>query len=132
MSDFEDIFTSLRSERGVNRDSVISAIEASLLAAYTASDDAKSAAYARAIFDPATGSMQIERLIDPDFNSAPGQDFRKAATAQYLAIDQHAVTIENDEVGLDHRVRFQPAIRSYTQRLGNNPVKGPKGGLHGL
>jgi N utilization substance protein A len=88
MSDFEDIFTSLRSERGVNRDSVISAIEASLLAAYTASDDAKSAAYARAIFDPATGSMQIERLIDLHAGDLPrpGIDVVDGPTGREIAV----------------------------------------------
>ena len=55
MSDFEDIFTSLRSERGVNRDSVISAIEAALLDAYTQREGGKRAAHARAHLAPAHG-----------------------------------------------------------------------------
>ena len=105
MSDFEDIFTSLRSERGVNRDSVISAIEASLLAAYTASEDAKSAAYARAIFDPATGSMQIERLIDlhagdlprPGIDVVDGPNGREIAVVNWDELpDSERETIQLD------------------------------------
>jgi N utilization substance protein A len=105
MSDFEDIFAGLRSERGVNRDSVISAIEASLLAAYTASADAKSAAYARAIFDPATGSMQIERLIDlhsgdlprPGIDVVDGPNGREIAVVNWDELpDEERETIELD------------------------------------
>jgi hypothetical protein len=80
----------------------------------------------------ALSKKSIEYLIDPDLDSAPGEGFRKTATAQHLAVDQYAVTIENDEVGLDHRARFQPAIRSYTQLLGNNPDSEPGTALHDL
>jgi N utilization substance protein A len=62
MSDFDDLFSALRSERGVNRESVISAAEAALLAAYKTGPNAGD--YARAIFDPATDTMTIQRLRD--------------------------------------------------------------------
>jgi N utilization substance protein A len=64
MTAFDDIFKSLRTERGVNRQSVVSAIESALLAAFTAGSDAPSAAYSRAVFDSETGEMRIERLRD--------------------------------------------------------------------
>jgi N utilization substance protein A len=105
MSDFEDIFAGLRSERGVNRDSVLAAIEASLLAAYAASPDAKSAAYARAIFDPADGSMRIERLVDlhagdlprPGIDVVDGPNGREIAVVDWDTLpDEERETIELD------------------------------------
>jgi hypothetical protein len=33
-----------------------------------------------------------------------GERLGKAAAAQHLAVDQHAVAVENDEVGLYHRL----------------------------
>ena len=62
MSEFEDLFTTLRAERGVNRASVIAAAEAALLAAYKTGPHAND--YARAIFDPDADSMKIQRLRD--------------------------------------------------------------------
>ena len=64
MTAFDDIFKSLRTERGVNRQSVVSAIESALLAAFTSGSDGPSADYARAVFDSETGEMRIERLRD--------------------------------------------------------------------
>jgi len=64
MTAFDDIFKSLRTERGVNRQSVVSAIESALLAAFSSGSDAPSAAYSRAVFDSETGEMRIERLRD--------------------------------------------------------------------
>jgi hypothetical protein len=47
---------------------------------------------------------QIKRLIQTKRDTVSRQNFREAATAQHLAIDQHAVAVKNDEIGLRHRV----------------------------
>src|SRR3981189_2182458 len=52
----------------------------------------------------ASSKKQIERLIQVQINAIPGQDFRKARAAQHLAIDQYAVAVEDDEIGLGHPV----------------------------
>src|SRR6478752_2955932 len=70
----------------------------------------------------ASSEEQIERLIQTEIDAIARQYFRKAAAAQHLTIDQYAVTVENDEIGLDHRA-FPINIRAYTPELGNNPYK---------
>src|SRR6266851_7681229 len=47
---------------------------------------------------------QIKRLIQTKRDAVSRQNLRKAVTAQHLAIDQHAVAVKNDEIGLRHRV----------------------------
>src|SRR5258708_7345415 len=65
-----------------------------------------------------------DRAPDPDRDRCHTPlVFRKAAAAQHLAIDQYAVTVENDEIGLNHRA-FPISIRAYTPEMGNNSCKG--------
>src|SRR6476660_7319129 len=70
----------------------------------------------------ASSEEQIERLIQTEIDAVARQYFRKAAAAQHLTVDQYAVTVENDEIGLDHRA-FPISIRAYTLEMGNNPHK---------
>ena len=56
----------------------------------------------------ASSKEQIERLIDAKIDAIRGQGFRKAAATQHLAIDQDAVAVEDDEIGLGHCKFFQP------------------------
>src|SRR6266851_7608701 len=51
----------------------------------------------------ASSKEQIERLTHGKIDTVSCQRFRKTAATQHLAIDQYAVAIENDEIGLDHR-----------------------------
>src|SRR4051794_11913412 len=46
---------------------------------------------------------QIECLIQTEADAMSCQHLRKAAATQHLAIDQHTVAIENNEIGFDHR-----------------------------
>src|ERR1700693_3459734 len=71
----------------------------------------------------ASPKEQIQRLILTKIDAVSGQNLRQATAAQHLAIDQDAVAVEDDEIGLGHRARSAPPIRSYTQALGNNPTK---------
>src|SRR6267154_243414 len=50
----------------------------------------------------ASSEEQIKRLIQTEADAVSRQHFRKTAATQHLAIDQHAVAIENDEIGLHH------------------------------
>ena len=50
----------------------------------------------------ASSEKQIERLINAEIDAVRGQRFRKTTATQHLAIDQHAVAVENDEIGLGH------------------------------
>jgi hypothetical protein len=50
---------------------------------------------------------------------------------QHLAIDQHAIAVENDEIGLGHRtfvsmLKFS-FIRIYAHHMSNNPKNEPRG-----
>jgi hypothetical protein len=68
----------------------------------------------------ASSKKQLEGLIDAKMDAVSSQNLRKATATQYLAVDQHAVAVENNEIGLGHRI--PPArIRSYTHPMGNNP-----------
>src|SRR5439155_6084361 len=69
----------------------------------------------------ASSQEQIERLIDVKADAVSRQRVGETATAQHLAIDQHAVAIENDEIGPGHH-GFPAPIRAYTQVMGNNPL----------
>src|SRR5712675_1692491 len=53
---------------------------------------------------------QIKRLIQTKRDAVSRQNLRKAVTAQHLAIDQHAVAVKNDEIGLRNSV--VPYLRS--------------------
>src|ERR1700761_9626612 len=105
MSEFEDIFSGLRDERGVGRGEVIAAIESALLAAYGANAGPRSTDYARAIFDPANGSMRIERLVDlhagdlprPGIDVVDGPNGREIAVVDWETLpDEERETIEVD------------------------------------
>src|SRR4029450_2619044 len=74
----------------------------------------------------ASSKEQIKRLIDVKPDAVSRQRVGETATAQHLAIDQHAVAIENDEIGHYHR-SFSDPIRAYTQLMGNNPHLGLDG-----
>ena len=47
-----------------------------------------------------SGKKQVKGFAKP--TSIHTRQDRKTA-AQYLAVDQHRIAVENDEVGLDHR-----------------------------
>jgi N utilization substance protein A len=105
MSEFEDIFAGLRDERGVGRGEVIAAIESALLAAYGAGAGPRSTDYARAIFDPANGSMRVERLADLHAGDLPragidvvdGPNGREIAVVDWDALpDAERETIDLD------------------------------------
>jgi len=65
----------------------------------------------------ASSEEQIKRLIQTEADAIPRQHFRKTAAAQYLAIDQHAVAIKNDEIGLHHR-KFPNLNQSIYSEIG--------------
>ena len=50
----------------------------------------------------ASSEGQVKRLIQTEVDAVSCQDFRKTAATQHLAIDQDAVAVEDDEVGLGH------------------------------
>src|ERR1700726_2105910 len=52
----------------------------------------------------ASPEEQIERLVETKMDAVARQHLRKAAATQYLAIDQYAIAVENDKVGLGHRI----------------------------
>ena len=105
MSEFEDLFTTLRAERGVNRASVIAAAEAALLAAYKTGPHAND--YARAIFDPDADSMTIQRLRDlhagelprPGIDVVDGPNGREIAVVQWDELPPE----ESETIVLDAR-----------------------------
>src|SRR6266487_2597787 len=68
----------------------------------------------------ASSEEQIQCLIQIKIDAVARQNLREAAAAQHLAIDQDAVAVENDEIGLNHRA-FPIYMRAYTQEMGNNP-----------
>src|SRR5258708_35144356 len=51
----------------------------------------------------ASSKEQVERLLGIKLDAVSRQTLREAAAAQHFAIDQHAVAIEDDEIGLGHR-----------------------------
>ena len=52
----------------------------------------------------AATEKQVEDFIQADLDAAPRQGFAQAAAAQELAVDQHAIAVENDEMGPHHRL----------------------------
>ena len=105
MTAFDDIFKSLRTERGVNRQSVVGAIESALLAAYSSGSGAPSADYSRAVFDSETGEMRIERLRDlhagdlprPGIDVVDGPNGREIAVVNFDELpDEEREVIELD------------------------------------
>jgi N utilization substance protein A len=119
---FEELFSSIRTERGVNRDSVIAAIEAALLAAYRTNVGAKEAAYARAIFDPASGSMIVERLRDlhagdlprPGIDVIDGPDGREIAVVDWTALpddEREVIELDSARFGRVAAIAAKDALR---------------------
>jgi N utilization substance protein A len=148
--DFEDLFATLRQERGVDRESVIAAIEAALLAGYRAGSDARSTAYARAVFDPATGRMAIERLRDlhagdlprPGIDVVDGPKGREIAVVDWQTLpDEERETIElsgerfgriaataaKDALRSDMRGSEQQAVHARYRELVGTIVEGVAG-----
>ena len=76
----------------------------------------------------ASSKEQIERLIQTKIDAVACQNLGKATAAQHLAVDQDAVTVEDNEIGLGHRIGFPRPIRAYAHDMGNNPYNRPKWG----
>ena len=106
MNALDELFTSLHLERGVDRDAVIGGIEAALLAAYCSNAGPNAGQYARAIFDPDTGEMLVERLSDLHAGDLPrpGIDVVDGPNGREIAvIDWDTLPAEEREtITLDH------------------------------
>src|SRR6266702_6224519 len=66
----------------------------------------------------ASSEDQIERLIHVEIDTVCCQRAREAAATQHFAIDQHAVAVENDEIGPDHRKFFSRSNQSIYPAIG--------------
>ena len=62
----------------------------------------------------ASPEKQIERLVHVKIDAIRRQSFRKTTATQHLAIDQHAVAVENDEIGPGHRMFPMPDKSIYS------------------
>src|SRR3954471_6261133 len=71
----------------------------------------------------AASEKELERLLRTQRDATFGQHVGQAATAQQLTIDQHAVAVEDDQIGFWPAL-VHPAIRSYTQLMGNSSATG--------
>jgi len=93
----------------------------------------------------ASSKEQIERLIETKIDAVTRQHLREAAATQHLAVDQDAVAVENDEIGLGHRrsAYANSALREsicslHEQQPGSERKSserkgpGPTGGFHSV
>ena len=71
----------------------------------------------------ASSEKQLERLRECQRYPKSGQLVRQALAAQQLAVDEHAVAVEDDEIG-PLPASVHPAIRSYTHALSNSSPDG--------
>src|SRR5260221_797342 len=74
----------------------------------------------------ASSKEQVKRLIDIKADAVSRQRVGETATTQYLAVDQHAVAIENDEIGIGHHKSFPVSFRVYTHCMSNNSTYAAK------
>jgi len=70
----------------------------------------------------AAAEKEVEGFLHADLDPAAGQGLAQAAAAQELAVDQHAIAVENDEMGPHHRLGEKRSKRSYTPKKSNCPI----------
>src|SRR3954466_4566291 len=70
----------------------------------------------------AASEKELERLLRTQRDATFGQHVGQAPTAQQLTVDQHAVAVEDDQIGFRPAL-VHPSIRSYTQLMGNSSPK---------
>jgi len=59
-----------------------------------------------------------KHLLDAQFDPALMQKLRETAAAQHLAVDEHPVAVEDDQVGI-RKPGFHPRMRSYAHSVSN-------------
>jgi N utilization substance protein A len=127
MNVLDDLFKSLHLERGVDRDGVISGIEAALLAAYRSSAGAANSEYARVIFDPETGEMLVERLRDLHSGDLPrpGIDVVDGPNGREIAvIDWERLPAEERETFALDQARFGRVAAAAAKEALRRDVRG--------
>ncbi|MGX1145767.1 hypothetical protein AB7M15_001589 [Bradyrhizobium ottawaense] len=67
----------------------------------------------------AAPEKELERLLLAERDAELGQHLGQASAAQQLAVDEHAVAIEDDQIG-SWLAAVHPAIRSYTHAMSNS------------
>ena len=70
----------------------------------------------------AAAEKQVKGFLQADLDPTAGQGLAQAAAAQDLAVDQHAIAVENDEMGPHHRLGEKRSMRSYTPKKSNCPI----------
>ena len=70
----------------------------------------------------ATAEEEVEGFLQADVDPTAGQGLAQAAAAQELAVNQHAIAVENDEMGPHHRLGEKRSMRSYTPKKSNCPI----------